>query len=168
MLELARQNAPVIQAIVALVGVVVAGLLLLVAHRQTKAGRLNAFREILREHHSREMRELRRVVRSDLVAWLASHQTWDENDPKWIELKSAYEDILNYYEYLGTLLRERLADEDIILRTVHNSALAIWDIHQRYGDRIRSPETRGPDFAGEFKYLVERAREYRRKQGFDA
>jgi hypothetical protein len=167
MLELVRENVPIIQATVALVGVAVAVLLYIVARRQTQAGRLNAFREILREHHSREMRELRRIVRNDLVEWLQSHEKLDETDPKWIELKSAYEDILNYYEYLGTLLREKLADEDIILRTAHNSAIAIWDIHQRYGDRIRSPATRAPDFAGEFKYLVERARDYRRSHDIE-
>src|SRR5262249_47144269 len=115
MLELVRVNLPIVQAIVALVGVIVAVLLYIVARQQTRAGRLNAFREILREHHSREMRELRRTVRNDLVAWLQTHETLDENDPQWRELKSAYEDILNYYEYLGTLLREKLADEDIIL-----------------------------------------------------
>jgi hypothetical protein len=167
MLELVRDNAPIIQATVALVGVVVAVLLYIVARRQTQAGRLNAFREILREHHSHEMRELRYIVRNDLTAWLKSHETLDETDPKWIKLKGAYEDILNYYEYLGTLLREKLADEDIILRTVHNSALAIWDIYQRYGDRIRAPATRASDFAGEFKYLVERARDYRRSHGLE-
>ena len=68
MLQLVRENAPIIQAAVALVGVAVAILLYIVARRQTQAGRLNAFREILREHHSREMRELRRIVRNDLVA----------------------------------------------------------------------------------------------------
>lgn len=168
MLSLIRENAAVIQAILALAGIVVALLLYIIARQQTQARRLDSFREYLREHHSREMRELRRIVRSDLVTWLQNHEHWDEPDPNWIALKSAYEDILNYYEYLGTLLREGLANEDIILRTAHNSAIAIWDIHQRYGDRIRPPATRASDFAGEFKYLVERARDYRKTHGLAA
>jgi hypothetical protein len=162
---LIQEYAAVIQAILALAGIVVAVLLYIIARQQTHARRLDSLREYLREHHSREMRELRRIVRGDLVAWLQNHEHLDEPDPNWIALKSAYEDILNYYEYLGTLLREGLASEDIILRTAHNSAVAIWDIHQRFGDRIRPPSTRSTDFAGEFEYLVERAREYRKAHG---
>jgi hypothetical protein len=168
MLDSIRANAAIIQAIVALLGVIVAGLLLVLARQQTKTGRLNAFREILWEHQTPEMRERRRIVRNELIAWLKSHEILDEKDPKWIELKGTYEDVLNYYEYLGALLRERLADEDIILRAAHNSAVAIWDIYQRYGDRIRPPATRAPDYADEFKYLVERAKEYRKNRGLDA
>jgi len=165
-MEWIRLNAPIIQALTAIASFVVAASVYLLARQQTQSARLNAIREIMRQHHSREMRELRRTVRVDLVNWIESGQTTNDNDPKWLALKSAYEDILNYYEYLGSLLKDKLVDPDIILRTTHNSALAIWDIHQRYGERIRPPTTRGPDFAGEFAYLVERVREYRRAKGF--
>ena len=70
MLSLIRENVAVIQAILALASIVVAVLLYIIARQQTQARRLDAFREYLREHHSREMRELRRIVRSDLIEWL--------------------------------------------------------------------------------------------------
>jgi hypothetical protein len=158
MLETLRDSAVVIQALVAIVSVLLVIFLLYITRRQSRIGRLIVLREIVREHHSRKMRDLRRIVRNDLTAWIKNHEILDEADPTWRRLKSAYEDILNYYEYLGTMLREN--DDNTILRMTHASAIAIWDIHQQYGDRIRPQATRAVDFAREFSFLVEKVREY--------
>lgn len=160
-------NVAVLQALAAITSAVVAVLLYIVARRQTQAGRLNAVRDIIRYHHAREMRELRKLVRNDLVRWMNEGKPLDETNQDWSRLKSAYEDILNYYEYLGSLLKDHLVDDDIVLRLAHNSAVEIWKIHERYGDRIRPQDTRAKDFAGDFAYLVTRAKEYRRAHGLD-
>jgi len=108
------------------------------------------------------MRALRRLVRVDLVEWFKEGKLPDKSDEQWIKLQNAYEDVMNYYEYLGSLMKGNLIDEEIVLRMVHGSATAIWEeVHVPYGDKIRPPETRPKDYAGEFEYLVSKAKQYR-------
>jgi inhibitor of KinA sporulation pathway (predicted exonuclease) len=104
------QNAAIIEAVAAALSAIVAVLLFTVARRQTAiaqtqatAQRLEAFREIVRQHHDPRVRELHRVVRVDLVNWFEKHKPPDMESVDWINIKSAYEDVMNYYEYLGSL-----------------------------------------------------------------
>lgn len=169
------EHAAIIEAAAAALSAIVAVLLFTVARRQTTiaqiqatAQRLEAFREIVRHHHDPRMRELRRVVRVDLIDWFGKHKSSDMDSVDWIRIKSSYEDVMNYYEYLGSLLRDHLTEEEILLRMVHNSAVAIWDqVHVPYGDRIRQSPTKAKDYAGDFEYLVNKARKYRQDKGLN-
>src|ERR1700733_12315132 len=70
MLETLRENAIVVQALAAIVGVLLIIFLLYISRLQARVGRLIVLREIVREHHSRKMRALRRIVRNDLTTWI--------------------------------------------------------------------------------------------------
>lgn len=132
-------------------------------HEQTRANQLSAIREIFFRHHTREMRQLRTTMFDELPNFFNTHKHFDVGKDDERELLRKTEDILNYYEHLGSLLRYKLLGTEF-LDMVHNSAIRIWSIIEPNLDKIREPEKRAADYASDFKYLVEKCKEYRKSQ----
>ena len=139
---------------------------LLLLRKQTKANRLSSLREIFFYHHSEEMRNLRADVSANLPEMLAKHKKpLEESGEEAVQLQHKTEVVLNYYEFLGSLLRYHLAKEEII-DMVHNSAIRIWNIVEPELDKIRPKEKRGPDYASDLKYLIKFCKKYRESKTF--
>ena len=158
--------ATVIMAIVIVLQLIILFFQFLLLRKQTQANRLSALREIFFYHHSEEMRSLREEISVKLPEMLVSNEKpLDARGDEGIQLRHKTEVLLNYYEFLGSLLRYRLVDKEII-DMVHNSAIRIWSIIDPKLDVIRPKERRGPDYASDFKYLVELCKKYRKSKTF--
>jgi hypothetical protein len=74
---------------------------------------------------------------------------------------------MNYYEFLGTIIQVSPIDEEIIVDGVHNSAVDIWDnIYLKYLNYFQPEDGRiASDYAGSFRALVKKAKDYRAKKG---
>jgi len=158
--------ATIVMAIVIVLQLIILFFQFLLFRKQTQANRLSALREIFFYHHSEEMRNLREEVSAKLLVVLASNQNpLDARGEEGVQLRHKTEVLLNYYEFLGSLLRYHLVDREII-DMVHNSAIRIWSIVEPKLDLIRPKDRRGPDYASDFKYLVEFCKKYRKSKTF--
>ena len=157
--------ATIVMAIVITLQFIILVFQFLLFRKQTQANRLSALREIFLYHHSEEMHKLREEVSAKLPKMLDSNNPLDARGEEGMKLRYKTEALLNYYELLGSLFRYRLVGDEVI-DMVHNSAIRIWNIVEPKLDIIRPKERRAPDYASDFKYLVEFCKKYRKSKTF--